>query len=148
MAQLLFREEFVDAIQRGRKTTTLRRWKSRRVKAGTLAFAPNVGWLRITACDTVRLADLCEADARADGFSSLDQLLRTLAEIYPEPGDDGRAWYRITFEFDRPAPPKARSAESSRKRKQPRRRARKALARRIRDELDKVVEQKGSLFPL
>jgi hypothetical protein len=152
MSQLLFRREFIDAILGGRKTTTLRRWKSRRVKAGTLAFSPNVGWLRIIACEVVQLNDLREADAKADGFPSLAELLHKLSQIYPENGDDGRAWYRVAFRFEKDSPPKLpplKATPSAKKRrhlkKQP---ARKALARRIRDELDNRVEQKGSLFSL
>jgi hypothetical protein len=135
MPQILFKRQFIDAIRRGEKTTTLRRWKSCRLSAGSRAFAPGVGWLKILSCQEVNLKDLTGDDAQADGFASLSELLIALGQIYPNHKTDGRRWYRVVFhpEDRQPPPPPD---------------PRKRLARQIRADLDKAVRQSGSLFPL
>lgn len=135
MSRILFKRKFIAAIASGEKTTTLRRWKSRRVKAGTRAFVPGFGWLSILSCDRIHLKDLTEADARADGFPSLKALLATLAQIYPNRATDGRHWFRVVF---RPETPKTSPAGDAKTR----------LVWHIRAELDKAVQQSGSLFPV
>ena len=135
MPQILFKRQFIDAIRRGDKTTTLRRWKSCRLSAGSRAFAPGVGWLKILSCREINLKDLTAGDAQADGFASLSELLITLGQIYPNQKTDGRRWYRVAFH------PEDQDSASPRN-------ARKRLARQIRADLDKAVRQSGSLFPL
>jgi len=160
MPNLLFKREFFDSIRRGRKTTTLRRWKSRHLSAGVRAYSPGLGWLRIISCEGARLEELTTADARADGFASLAQLHGVLARLYPDQKHDGKQWYRVVFEFERDgrAPISAEDAKD-RDRPTPRRvvgfsrhpanqRQKTRLARRIRVELDKAVRRSGSLFPL
>jgi hypothetical protein len=156
MPQLLFKRQFVESIRNGTKTTTLRRWKYARLHPGARALAPSVGWLKILACQQIQQADLTEADARADGFESLQKLLKTLREIYPNQDHDGRHWYRIEFELTQPAVPAAKASPTSRRlpKKPPtpptpaKITARHRLARRIRADLDKAVRQSGSLFLL
>jgi hypothetical protein len=135
MAQILFKKRFAQAILRGEKTTTLRRWKSPRVRAGTRAMAPGIGWLNILACDPINLKDLTEGDALADGFPSLDDLFKTLAQLYPDHKTDGRRWFRIAFSHDTHQPTPIQTA-------------RKRVVRQIRADLDKAVRQSGSLSPL
>ncbi|MGD0768973.1 MAG: ASCH domain-containing protein [Tepidisphaeraceae bacterium] len=135
MPQILFKRQFIDAIRRGDKTTTLRRWKSCHLSAGSRAFAPGVGWLKILSCEEINLKDLTCDDAQADGFASLSELLTTLRRIYPNPKADGRRWYRVVFQPEAQQPPTPRDA-------------RKHLARQIRADLDKAVRQSGSLFHL
>ena len=77
--------------------------------------------------------DLTKADAKADGFESLEALLKALAQIYPNCATDGRAWFRVVFSRDSK---KMTLAEDARHR----------VARQIRAELDKAVRQSGSLF--
>jgi hypothetical protein len=131
MSCIFFKREYLDAIRRGEKTTTLRRWKSRRLRGGTRAFAPGFGYLSILSCEEVKLKDLSPADARADGFASLRQLRKTLARIYPNCAKDGRRWFRVVF-----APENSPNSPTGC--------ARRDLARQIRAELDKVVRQSGS----
>jgi hypothetical protein len=100
MGQLLFKKCFWDTIRAGTKRTTLRRWDRPRVKAGGRAFALGVGWLSVRAVDVVALDDLGEADARADGFASRDQMRQALDEIYPHHATDGKQWFRVAFEWD------------------------------------------------
>jgi hypothetical protein len=133
--QILFKRRFIDAIRRGQKTTTLRRWKSCHVRAGTVASSPGVGWLTILSCREISLKELTAADAQADGFKSLKDLMATLAEFYPDQKSDGRKWYRVEFRHETKAPPSSQDA-------------RKRLVRRIRDELDKAVRRSGSLTPV
>lgn len=135
MAQILFKRRFVEAIRRGEKTTTLRRWKSCRVRSGAKVRVLGVGWLKIVSCDEIALGELTAADAQADGFKTLKELMKTLAELYPNHKSDGRKWYRVVFRYDAQSPQSPQDA-------------RKDLALRIRDELDKAVRSSGSLFPL
>ena len=135
MAQILFKRRFVEAIRSGDKTTTLRRWKSCKVRAGTRVRAPGVGWLKIISCHEIALGELTAADAQADGFKTLKDLMATLRELYPNHKSDGRKWYRVVFRHDAQTPQSPQDA-------------RKDLALRIRDELDKAVRSSGSLFPL
>ncbi|MGD0139394.1 MAG: ASCH domain-containing protein [Tepidisphaeraceae bacterium] len=135
MPQILFKRQFISAIRRGDKTTTLRRWKSCRLSAGSRAFAPGVGWLKIVSCQEINLKDLTASDAQADGFASLRELLTTLRQIYPNHRTDGRLWYRVVFQPEAQEPPPSQDA-------------RNRLARQIRAELDKAVRQSGSLFSL
>ncbi len=106
MGQLLFKKCFWEAIRNGKKRTTLRRWDRPRVKAGGRAFTPGVGWLRVDGVDVVELASLGEADAGADGFSSLDEMRAALAVLYPAHATDGKQWFRVAFEWigERDAP--------------------------------------------
>jgi hypothetical protein len=145
MPQLLFKRQFVAAILKGEKTTTLRRWKSALVHPGSRATAPGVGWLKILSCQRVNLKDLTPADAKADGFASLQDLFETIRKIYPNHESDGRHWYRVGFKLQNPlenpiAKPKSAAVEKKT--------ARKRLAKQIRTLLDKAVRQSGSLFSL
>jgi hypothetical protein len=139
MPQILFKRQFIDAIRRGEKTTTLRRWKSCHLSAGSRASAPGVGWLKILSCEEINLQDLTASDAQADGFASLSELLTTLGKIYPDHKTDGRRWFRVVFhpedqELKPPKPPPSHDA-------------RRRLAHQIRADLDKAIRQSGSLFP-
>ena len=113
MGQLLFKKCFWDAIRAGTKRTTLRRWDRPRAKAGDRAFAPGVGWLRVTAVDVIELDDLGEADAIADGFESRVAMREALDAIYPDHATDGKQWYRVAFAWDGEATPK-RTAKAKR----------------------------------
>jgi hypothetical protein len=149
MPQIWFKKQFFDAIRDGRKTTTVRRWKSCAISAGDRVFSPGLGWLRVSACDRVELGDLKEADARADGFESLKELHKVLRRLYPKQSGDGRKWYRIRFRLDG----KGISAPASRAKRRKKAGAANGsakirLAERIRLELDKAVRASGSLFPL
>ena len=147
MPQLLFKKEFFDAIRRGRKTTTLRRWKSCWLAAGSRVHTPGLGWLRIISCDNAKLEKLTRADARADGFDSLAKLHATLERLYPDQKQDGKQWFRIVFQLERDGQAPAPAADKKLRRGLAGK-AKTRLARRIRVELDKAVRRSGSLFPL
>jgi hypothetical protein len=144
MPQLLFKRQFFDAIREGRKTTTLRRWKSCAISAGDRATTPGLGELKIVDCRRVELEALRETDAKADGFASLSDLHDVLRRLYPNQKGDGKHWYKITFAVvsgsAKPAKPKAAKMGV---------RSQKArLAKRVRAELDKAVRRNGSLLAL
>ncbi|MBX3284653.1 MAG: hypothetical protein KF703_04850 [Actinobacteria bacterium] len=87
---MLFPVALHPSIGDGSVTVAFRRWKRPTVVAGgTLLTA--VGQLAIDAVDEVDEADLTDADARAAGHPSLDDLRATF-----RPGDD-RTLYRIRF---------------------------------------------------
>jgi hypothetical protein len=120
MGQLLFKKCFWEPIRSGSKRTTLRRWASPRVSAGGRAYTPGVGWLRVGSVEAVELASLDEADARADGFASLDAMMKTLAEIYPQRETDGKRWFKVSFAYEDEEKARARNAKrESRDRSQP-----------------------------
>jgi hypothetical protein len=145
MSQLLFKRRFIPAILRGEKTTTLRRWKSARVRPGSTARVSGVGWVKIISCKQVRLRDLTLADAKADGFGSLEELFQTVWKIYPDHASDGRHWYRVGFQLQNE--PEDTPAQKVIGRRAPAA-ARKRLAGRIRVLLDKAVRKSGSLSAL
>src|SRR5688500_3741583 len=98
MGQLLFKKVFWDAIRAGTKRTTVRRWPRPRVSAGSRAFAPGIGWLAVESVDEIAdLARLSEADAVADGFASVEDMIETLLSLYPAHATDGKRWVRVAF---------------------------------------------------
>ncbi len=97
MSQLFFKKQFFAAIRDGSKRTTIRRWPRARVSAGQDAYAPHIGWLHIEGVESVRLKELGEADAIADGFDSRASMLQALRQLYPDYRTDGKQWFRVIF---------------------------------------------------
>src|SRR5580698_7452026 len=120
MPQILFKKEFKPAILKGRKTTTLRRWKKCNWKAGDRVNAPGVGVLVLHAVEPVEWSALTEADAHSDGFESLAELNKAIKKIYGDLRGDGKTWFRLSFKL----------ASAGRMRQ---------LAEALRGELDKAV---------
>jgi hypothetical protein len=76
---VLFRQQFLDGIQKGTVTLAFRRWRRPSVKAGgTLLTA--VGLLNIDAVDIVALESISNADAWRAGYDSRETLLSELKE--------------------------------------------------------------------
>lgn len=79
---LLFKAKFRNALLDGSKTTALRAWKSNRVKAGTVAKT-NLGIsLAIISVESIQLAEITDAHAKADGFLDRESLMVELQSIY------------------------------------------------------------------
>jgi len=97
MSLLLFKKCFLESIRAGQKRSTIRRWRAPRVRAGGRAYAPGIGWITIEHVDEVRLRDLDDVDAHADGFENLTQMRRELRRIYPSVKTDGKCWFRVRF---------------------------------------------------
>jgi len=94
---LLMQKKYFDAIRAGRKTTTLRFWRSCRVRPQSRHRVPGLGTIRIEDVRTVDWDELTDADARSDGFPCLEALKQALHELYPAEARTGRNLYRIHF---------------------------------------------------
>jgi len=84
-----------------------------------------VGWILLDSVEPVSWESLTSADAKADGFDSLDELSRAVRKIYPRMEEDGKSWFRIRFMLDPNDPMRL-------------------LAAGVRRELDKAVRNNGS----
>lgn len=86
VSAVIFRQEYLDGIQKGSVTVAFRRWRRPSVKAGgTLLTA--VGLLHIRDVSPVALEDISNADARRAGYESREALVdelaaRTAGEVY------------------------------------------------------------------
>jgi hypothetical protein len=97
---LLFKKTFYDAIAGGTKTTTLRYWRHRRVKPGSVHSVRGLGRIRVESVEQVSPADLTKEHARADGFATLADLLAALEQMYGgDPQAEGRRLYLVRFEY-------------------------------------------------
>lgn len=94
---LLFKKKFIPAIRAGQKTQTIRLWKHCRMRAGQRSYIPGVGHIRIVAVEQVELDQLSDADARPDGFDSIEQLRAEIERLYPDQIAAGYRAYRIQF---------------------------------------------------
>jgi len=99
LAVLFMKKVYFDAIRSGGKTTTLRYWRSPRVRAGSVHTIRGLGRVRIDEIATVELANLTDADARIDGLEDIQTLRRRLRRLYPPQQRTGRKLYRIRFTF-------------------------------------------------
>ena len=76
---MIFRQEFLEGIQKGSVTVAFRRWRRPSVKAGgTLLTA--VGLLHIRDVNPVTLESISNADARRAGYDSRQTLVDELTE--------------------------------------------------------------------
>jgi hypothetical protein len=94
---LLFKKKFLDAIRRGEKTQTIRLWDRRRMKTGQRSYIPGVGYIHVERVELVALADLTDADALPDGFTSAAQLQEELRTLYADGLAKGYQAYRVVF---------------------------------------------------
>ena len=105
---LFVRKEYFEAIRGGTKTTTLRYWRRPVVRPGSTHSVRGLGRVRIESVEPMRLADLTEDHARADGFDDLAALHAALARHYPADKRDGRKLFLVRFELIRDdSPPKS-----------------------------------------
>lgn len=80
---ILFKERFRSALLDASKTTTLRAWKRRLAKPGSVAKT-NLGIdLWIDSVEEIPLTAINDAIAKVDGFESAETLMACLREIYP-----------------------------------------------------------------
>lgn len=71
---LLFQKRFHQGLVDGAITLTFRRWKKPHVKPGGRYRVHPIGVVMVDALSTVTDAELTDADARAAGFVSLDEM--------------------------------------------------------------------------
>jgi hypothetical protein len=113
MGQLFFKKPLQIAIREGRKRTTIRRWDKPRVRVGSQAYAPGVGWLQIDGVEPIELDHVTDADAAADGFATRAGLVAALAAMYPDQAGDGKRWFLVRFTVHRLAEPRAAAARAA-----------------------------------
>jgi hypothetical protein len=99
LATLLFKKKFHDAIRSGKKTQTIRLWDECWIKEGREYRVFNLGVVRVTRIDRVRITALTGRDAKLDGFDSLESLLDEIRKIYNVKSLGGKRCYRIRFVF-------------------------------------------------
>ncbi len=104
-AMLLLKKHLVELVRAGKKHQTIRVWDRPHVRVGQISYTPGLGKLKITGIDELPHLDaLIPADAIADGFATLPELLREIHRSYPEiPA--GKRLFRVTFQW--PWPPTA-----------------------------------------
>lgn len=90
---MLFKDEQLDAIARGRITVAFRRWKKPTVKAGGTLRTP-VGVLSILTVDEIPEHGIMNSGARRAGYHSRISLLADLP-----PPEEGPI-YRVSFRFE------------------------------------------------
>ena len=100
---LLFKKKFLPAIRSGEKTQTIRLWPFRRMKPGQRSYIPGAGYIRISAVDAIDLSELCDEDAKPDGFATAAALHAELKSLYTAQLAAGQQAYRIRFELLSPA---------------------------------------------
>ena len=76
---MIFRQEFLDGIRKGRITIAFRRWRRPSVKAGGKLLTA-VGLLHIRDVIPITIGSIVEADARRAGYESRQALVEELNE--------------------------------------------------------------------
>ncbi len=92
---LLMKRIYFDAIRAGSKTTTLRYWRTPRVRAGQSYRIPGLGKIVVKLIAPVTLKSLTAADAQADGFASMAALRHALRMLYTPIQRKSRQLYQI-----------------------------------------------------
>ncbi len=108
LRMLLLKKHLVDLVKAGKKRQTIRFWSHAILKPGQISFTPGLGRMKILAIEELPgLHALDDADARADGFESLPELLAELKRNYPVV-PPGKRLFRIKFQWpisQTPLPP-------------------------------------------
>ncbi|NPA86128.1 MAG: ASCH domain-containing protein [bacterium] len=98
---LTFDGKFWDLLVSGKKRRTLRRHRPK-VEPGDEVYVHCGGYVlgkaKIKDVRPVSLKELTDELAKEEGFSSKEELLRVLKEIYPDLSEDETLWL-IDFEF-------------------------------------------------
>jgi hypothetical protein len=85
--RIRFSEGYVELIRTGRKRITFRagrrRFRPGEIVEGECAEGITI-LLRITGCETKRLGDVTEEEARADLFESREVVLEGMRRFYPK----------------------------------------------------------------
>jgi hypothetical protein len=97
---LLFQKRFHAGLVEGSITRTFRLWDTPRVKPKGRYRVHPIGVVEVTALVRRRLGELREADARASGFSSRDELLAYMAPVAKGPLSDDTLVFDVTLKHD------------------------------------------------
>uniref|UniRef100_A0A7C4BD49 ASCH domain-containing protein n=1 Tax=Ignisphaera aggregans TaxID=334771 RepID=A0A7C4BD49_9CREN len=84
MKKLIFKLDYAGKILTGEKTTTIRLSTNLRENDIVEVYVGHVriGKAKVKRVSKKRLSELTEEEIRADGFSSREELLRSLTKIY------------------------------------------------------------------
>ncbi len=85
MRRINFNPEYVAPILKGRKCTTVRKGKRRYTRGEVVELTVNhkpFARAKVLGSEVKRIAELTDEDARLDGFTSRQELLRVLRKIY------------------------------------------------------------------
>lgn len=103
---------YLPLIASGQKTTTIRTWKTCKLTVGSpLSFNGKIR-VQLTHVEARRLGDLTDADARADGFATLDDFRDAFHHHYPAASADTRVWV-LRFAPPKDSDQSARAAVAS-----------------------------------
>lgn len=94
---LLFKKKFLPAIRAGEKTQTIRLWEHRMMRDGQRSYIPGAGYITVDRVEQVQIADLTDADAICDGFSTAAALRAELNTLYADKIAAGYKSYRVVF---------------------------------------------------
>ncbi len=96
---LLMKKVFFDAIRCGDKTTTLRYWRRKMVRPGSVHSVRGLGQLRIDDLHVVEADDLTDTDAIADGLAGRAELNSLLHQLYTPDQRRQRTLYKVSFTY-------------------------------------------------
>ena len=111
---LLFKKKFLELIRKGEKTQTIRLWDYRRMKSGQRSYIPGVGYISIDSVEPVELAQLTDADALLDGFSTAEALRKEIRSLYSADARKKLIPFRIRFSVYSPREQKRITKERQR----------------------------------
>lgn len=101
---LFLKGEYLDLVRQGKKTTTIRPWKTCKLKPGrTVSFN---GRLRVPLVKVAQVAlhDIDDRAARADGFNSRREFLQAFRACYPGRDLSGMLVWVLTFTSPKQSP--------------------------------------------
>lgn len=99
---LLMKKKFFEAIRGGRKNTTLRYWRVRRIRPGSVHTVPGLGKVHVESVGEVDPEGLDDGDARRDGFANAAELRAELRRLYPASVRAERKLYLLRFKLVEP----------------------------------------------
>jgi hypothetical protein len=94
---LLFQKRFHAGLVDGSITRTLRLWVTPRVKPQGRYRVHPIGVVEVTAMERRPLGELTDADAKAGGFGSRDELLAYMAPVAKRPLTDDTLVFDVTL---------------------------------------------------
>lgn len=89
---MLFRQEFLEGLRKGKLSTAFRRWAQPRVKAGTRMRTP-VGLVEVVSVEPIMELEITTTDAERAGYTSREELMQNLGSMI-----DGQL-YRIQLRY-------------------------------------------------
>lgn len=89
---MLFREDFLNGLRKGKLSTAFRRWAQPRVKAGT-RMRTQVGVVEVISVEPIMEIEITSTDAVTAGYADKSELMKDLGSI-----SDGQL-YRVRLKY-------------------------------------------------